>query len=151
MLLSRNPSNFIFSHGFTTLKVTGTSPSCQSWNLHQLLRMWHLSPGRWGSSAFKGSPSRRRKTPISNFHCLVAISTDGKGFMSKPQGKIRRQLVSFWQLLWRCWNQLYWPFPFHWTISAMWRGGCLSCIGFVLWRGHSYRARYHGLLRLKDA
>ena len=27
----------------------------------------------------EGSPSRRRKTLISNLHCLVAISTDGKG------------------------------------------------------------------------
>ena len=34
-------------------------------------------------------------------------------------------------------------------------GNSLSSIlfypGFMLWRGHSYRAHYHGLSRLKDA
>ena len=83
-------------------------------------------PGRWGSSALGGSPSKRRKTLISNLHCLVAISTpEVQEWTSRqnPEPESQRQFVPFCQLLRHCWNQLYWLLPFHWTISVTWKGG----------------------------
>ena len=54
-------------------------PSCQRYN-------WQT--GRCGSIAFGSSPMND-KTLISNPRCLADVSTCGKYFRRKPQGKIR--------------------------------------------------------------
>ena len=105
--------------------------------------------------------SRRRKTLISNLHYLVATSSHGEGFRSKPQGKNRRgapkavgllTITSFWQLLQPSWCQMYCS-ALLWTTLVRPRGGFwwLGTPGsphnlprLAPWGGHSSVAVHSG-------
>ncbi|KAI8505331.1 hypothetical protein Bbelb_174400 [Branchiostoma belcheri] len=64
-------------------------------------QLWANSTGRRSSLALEGSPSRGRKTLISNLRCLAAIPTLGKAMGVNPDRKsgvvyVRRLSVKLW-------------------------------------------------------